>query len=339
MPLARTTLKEGTLLYTAGLRARVELARDNMVTALVLKLAVTITILAAANTAAAVQKGGIWGVISRLEVVLNNTETYLSLPGWALPWLAWLWTGQFPEQQDTLGDGVAVNPPLFSTLVIPFLQPASAKPHDTVLDCRRARNVDLWVTWAGAATSISSGATGFTANPVLTVTAERMYPLASQVDPEARPIRWQRDFSPVDIAATNAALRINISTGYVYRGFVCVYDDDGAMTAGALTGLKLRSGQVTYFDLEEDELRQIARKRYGLIDRTAPLVYSRGQNSLLGFYWVDLLQDGRLTECLDTTNWSELYFEANIVKPAGVSTLYIFPWAFFPPAKPESIAA
>jgi len=323
------TMLERTLAFSAGNIVSGELARGGLIRELYLQLTQAPTVAGAANTAAAVRRGGPWGVIRRLEIILNGSEVVLSLPGAALPFLAGHWLGRFPNLTATLGDAATANPVLNDTIVIPFLQPFAAKPFDTVLDVRRARQVEVRVTW-GTFTDVSSGATAYTTNPVLEISSLRSVPLPEDVPDGAVFTEWRRTQQEVAVPATTTQQRIDLSTGYVYRGAIFETLDAGDMESDVLNRIRVKSGATAFQDLRSVVMREAARQRFGI--QVAPsAVYSRGQNDLDAWYLWDQVTDGRLSEAVDTLAFSEFFVEADVTVGGGATIVNIYPWILIPP--------
>jgi hypothetical protein len=323
------TMRERTLAYSANQIVSGELARGGLIRELYLRLTQAPTVTGAANTAAAVRKGGPWGVIQRLEVILNGSDVILSLPGYALPVLAGLWMRRFPRLTATLGDSTTANPSLDDTLVIPFLQPYAAKPMDTVLDVRRARQIEVRVTW-GSHLNVSSGASGYTANPSLEISSLRSIPSPSEISDDQVFTEWRRITQEISYSTASSSMRVDLSTGYVYRGCVINLDNAGDDEPALLTSLKVKSGATVFQDLRASTMRELARTRYGVVDYGIDAVYGRGQNDLNAWLVWDQVTDGRLAEAIDTLPFSEFYLECETTV-VGTPKLILFPWLLIPP--------
>jgi hypothetical protein len=329
---------ERTLAFSAGNLVPGDLARGGIVRELACQLTATPTVAGAANTAAAVRRGGVWGAISRLEVVVNSSEFLVSLPGYALPFLQFMWTGRMPRQTptdsitvSTLGDAATANPPLDSTVYLPFTQPLSAKSLDTALDVRRALAFEIRATWGLAtAADISSGATAYTANPSLETTVNRSYPTDEQVPPDAILTEWRRNFTQFALPATTAAQRIDLIRGYAYRGLIIETHNNGAQAASIMNKIAIKSGATVFASMRAEPMKDFFRSRYNLNENSVPVEYARGQNTLAGWYLLDFLQDGRLSETIDTAGLAEFYAELDVIGGANINAVF-YPWYFSPP--------
>lgn len=323
-------LLERALPYSTGNIVSGELARGGLIREVYLNLTQQPTVTGAANTAAAVRRGGPWGVIKRLEIVLNGSEVVFSIPGAALPFLAAHWLGKFPDLEATLGDATTANPTFNNTIVIPFLQPFAAKPFDTVLDVRRARQIEVKVTW-GSHLDVTTGATAYTTNPVLEVSSLRSIPLPEDVPDSAVFTEWRRLLQEVSVPATTTQQRIDLSTGYVYRGALIETLDAGAQSSAILNRIKVKSGATAFQDVRARPLRELARQRFAIQPFGIPAVYSRGQNNIDAWYLWDQVTDGRLSEAVDTLAFSEFYIEADVTVGGGATLMEIYPWILIPP--------
>lgn len=329
---------ERTLAFSAGATSPGDLARGGVVRELALQLTAQPTVIAGSNSAANVRRGGVWGAISRLEIVVNSSEFLVSLPGYSLPFLQFFYTGRMPRQTATdtiavsaLGDGTTANPSLDSTVYLPFSQPLSAKALDTVLDVRRALAFEVRATWGLAtAADVTSGATAYTASPSLEVNVNRSLPTDAQIGADQVLTEWRRNFTNVPVPTTTAAQRIDLVRGYAYRGLIIEANNNGAQGAGILNKVAIKSGATVFASLRALPMIELFRSRYNLNELAVPVEYTRGQNSLAGWYFLDFLQDGRLSETLDTGGLAEFYAECDVTGGANNQAV-IFPWYFAPP--------
>lgn len=321
--------REATVDYSANNQVTREITKGGLIRDIKLRLTMQPTATAGQNVAANVMRGGPWGVIRRLEIVLNGSEQTLSLPGWVLPYLATHWSQRAPWLDETLGDGSTVNPSLVADLTIPFLQPFAVRPMDTVLDARALRTLEIKVTW-GDHTNVLSAATGFTTAPSLDVVASRATPVPAEIKDSTVFMEWRRTSIEDTIAATATQRRLNLSRGFVYRGLFLVTTDGGVIQGDILNELTIKSGATTYFRELSSTLRESTRERYGIDARNVSAVYSRGENSFAGVYWWDHVYDGRLTESIDTLRFSEFFLEMDVTVGAGATLLHIFPHQLIP---------
>lgn len=329
-----STIRERILNFSAGQEVRQEISRGGLVREIYLRLTQQPTVAGAANTAAAVQRGNGWGVIRRLEIVLNGSDTILSLPGYALPVLAGLQMRRFPALTATLGDGATANPSLDDSLVIPFLQPFAAKPLDTLLDLRRVRLAEVRVLW-GTHLNVSSGATAYTTAPSLEVSTYKSIPTPAEIPDNQIFTEWRRYLQEVTAPAVTVNQRIDLSTGYVYRGCIIETENNGTQSGAILNELRVKSGATVFQDMRAVTMREIYRTRYGISDIGASAGYSRGQNNLDGWYVWDQITEGRLAEAIDTQPFSEFFLEANVTGGANIRA-NLFPWILIPPRAPAA---
>lgn len=324
--------EDGTVPYRANNPETLDLSRGTLCREMLLRLTMQPTATAGQNAAANVQWGGPWGVIRRLEIVLNGSDSILNLTGADLSRLAWHQLGIAPDVPDTLGDGATANPALDVSLIVPFWMPRAAKPMDTVLDTRRLASYSIRVTW-GTFTDVISAATAWTAEPVLTVQQLRS---SGEIAADARFTEWRRFAIVQDATVTNPQLRVQLPTGFVYRGFaVNLYDTSlpgDSATPANLKRIRVKSGSTTFADLSAQALQAWYRQRYGIpFDAAAiPDAYTDGDNNIGSWWFLDNVTDGRLKEATDTARYSEYILEADITGAAN-QQLRILPMALVPP--------
>ena len=191
-----------------------QLGRGMLYRELVLSLSGTITYAAgASNAVATTARGDEWSILSSIQVIANGTDVIRSFSGLQLRWLnKWLYNS-VPRGSATWGDGTTAAPTVNSTMLIPFWQPLSVKPMDTVFDSSAVSDFRLEIT-TGAFTSVTTGTapTAFAltldigSNESFGVSGEfsdcRIYPLS------------------VVYAGANATAQIQLPVGPLYRGFV-----------------------------------------------------------------------------------------------------------------------
>lgn len=323
--------EEKTFRYFTNNPDTIDVSRGTLIRELLLRLQMTPTSTAANNAAANIQWGGPWGVIRRLEVILNGSDTILNLTGPDLTRLHYFLFGEAAEVPDTLGDGATANPPLDVFLIVPFWMPRAAKPLDTALDTRRLSSLEVRVTW-GTFTDVIFAATAWTAEPVLTASFLRS---SGGIPANTRFAEWRRFIITADITSSNAAQRINLPVGQVYRGLLLNIHNSStigdANQGGAINRLKVKSGPTVFADLTGEALREWSLQRYGIHRDSLPDVYSDGDNKLLtDWYYLDFVTDGRLAEAIDTARFSEFFVELDVTGFAN-GQVRILPQAFVPP--------
>jgi hypothetical protein len=323
--------RQRVVAYSANNQVTEELSRSMLYRELFLTLTAQPTVAGAANTAANTEKGGLWGVIRNLELVLNGADVVFRWDGAALLQHQRIWYGNINgsaagDPTPLLGDGATANPSLVHTLILPFWLPNAIKPIDTMLDSRDLSNFDVRVTW-GDHTDINSAATGFTTAPQLTVSSYESFGL-----PRGVPlIQWRRNVIQQSITSTTADFRIDLPVNFAYRGFVLNLQEAGVDATAALpilNNLQLKSGTTVFADLERRVLFESYRQRMQL----QPGYNIGPDNDEAAWVIFDNAVDGRFSESIDTFGFSEFFLNLDVTAGAA-STIRVYPMQFVLPRK------
>lgn len=320
------TRRQQPVTYTgSGQKQIVQLNKGLLYRALMLRLTGAATTTIANNTAALTSLGDEWGVIKKVEIIANGSDVLFSMSGNDLWWYNRLWYDTFPHVTPTIGDGATANPAFDSTLIIPFWSPRSSKKIDTALFSGEFSDFRLEITW-GTFTDINSAATAFTTNPVVEVGS-------TEQEPSVLPPVLRRIIKYVQQpAGANAAFRIPLDVGPMYRGFLINTTNTAGTTESAaqFSNVKLVSGSTVYADISEPMLQQSGNLLYGIpfgIEKTtAGIAYQTTpristSSSQAAWYNFDLVQDGYLTEAINTSSLSELYLEFNVTGACTINVL------------------
>lgn len=292
------------------------------------------TLTAANNLVANTLKGDEWGVVKRIRIIANSSDVLFDMSGTQLWWFNRFHYNNKPAITTTLGDDTTANP-LFgqqvgvtntgsgSTLIIPFWALKSVKPMDSVFDSGGLTDFRMEVTW-GTFTDVNSAATAWTNAPTLSVHSHE-----NELTPAFYPPLVKRTVAQQQIVnGASTAFRFNLDVGPLYRGFlfnVTTNANPAVDTPGLITNVKLVSGSTIFFDCEESFLNQYGSFRTGVPFNvefsslatagvtTAEAFYrspkiNTSENET-GWYALDLVTDGYLSECINTARFNEFYLE------------------------------
>ena len=151
------------------------------------------------------------------------------------------------------------------------------------------------------------------------------------------------------VAGANAQQQIPLPVTCIYRGFFIniangtansAADNGGTgFTTPAITNIKVISGSTVFRDIPARMLKDWQAQRLNFnremltaASSAAPVggFVSNQRNTLAnedGWYFVDLCQDGFLSEGIDASGLSELYLELNI---SAACTVTVIPIQLFP---------
>jgi hypothetical protein len=196
-------------LYSAGTRQTVQLDRDGVLLALMLR--VQFRIQNAATGPTTPLWGGLSRILRRVEVVANGQDTALNVNGAHLASRHLLEVGQRPLGMDAAIVTTA-NAATDYDITIPLrftLPPGAQRRDDTAMDLRALQQAILAVTWGDASDifGVPNGAT------IQNVTAEVTGHYLVNANPAARFLVRAMDIQEVDNTTTNANLSILLDRG------------------------------------------------------------------------------------------------------------------------------
>ena len=316
------TRKQTTVTYQANSKKTENLSRGMIYRELYLRLQGQPTVTLGNNISSKTLLGDEWACVQEIKIVANGTDVIKTISGKALRWLNFFWYGNQPQITPTLGDGATANPTFDSYLILPFEMPNVRRPFDTAFDSSTVSSLTIEVTW-GDSTSINADAAAWTTDPTLEV-----YSLES-FGVNIVPTQWRIYPIQKTITATNSKLRVELTTGVMYKGFYINTTDAGVEQGDILNNVKVVSGTTVYYDLPDNLIREITRKRMGLNRNHSGAAYDDLQignnNSFEGNYYIDLTPAGMLTEAIDTLGFSEFHLELDVTVGAGATNLTIIP--------------
>lgn len=281
-PATVITRRQQPITYVQGAKQVIPLSRNLFTRGLLLRLTETPTVTAANNTVANTQYGDEWASVAKVEVFANSATLLFSAAGSDLKPLTRIMAGHQPRMQTNLGDAQTANPVLDSSIYIPFINPRSRRPLDTILFAGELSDFRLEVTFAAdvtGGTSVNSAATGWTAQPLLEVyTREQSAPINPATGQIALPLFFRRVLkTPIVFAAANADFPQKLNTGPIYRGLILNQFNAGADTTANIVNIKVENGATTFLDESYNSL-QAYKNQENDIDE---LQFMFGQTNLL----------------------------------------------------------
>lgn len=210
---------------------------------------------------------------------------------------------------------------------IPFEMWRAVKPIDTLLDSSGLATLDLIVDW-GSGADIFGGAYGGT------VTVNSAYLYVSSVEsvgvPEGTKFFTHKEYSIEQlITAATTRLQVNLPVSNLYRGFWLKTVSDDCNVETILNNIQLKSGTEVYVNRAAYHLQMDNRVDYQLenpVSLAAALGGAEYENLIrTGWYFVEFVRDGRLTECLDTSRLSSLEFVLDVNHPGTTDSVTIYP--------------
>ena len=316
-----------TVTYVTNGQKSEDLSRGLTLRSLFLRLTGAPTVTAGNNTLANTALGAEWGCVKLIELIANGNQVIRSMTGRQLFWYNYFMYGVVPPLTPGIGDGATANAPFDVVLALPMWMPRSIRPMDTALDTSLLSDFKIRITW-GTYTDINSAATAWTTSPQIDV-----HSLESSG--AAGPFALQTVYATQNtITASDPKKQIYLPTGDMYRGFLINTTDAGVDVNDILNNVKFKSGTTVFYDQPDVMIKQAegwlsAGIPHQIQDSIAAGVYQSGMrgtpNDLAGWYFIDFVTDGRLTESIDTRGFSEAYLELDVTVGAGTTVLNILP--------------
>lgn len=361
MPQQVRIRRQGAVVYQTGQLVPFQLSRGMVYREIYLRMqaaiAVTTGSIVTALTAQQIAGGGIWNICKSIEILANGSDSLRRFSGEQLNALQPLWFNAPPKSQGwtpfvTSGTNLAT---IDTMLVLPYWQPKSLRPLDTALDARLLSQLQLNITWGSITDVISAnyipnttGVYSFSTNPTLTVYSNESFdPSKAQSFAQYRNFQITDNSQFANGAVTNG--KITLPVGQMYRGFlICcksaVQTASGsagyglaADIAGAINGIRLKSGTLVYHDMDNIAVQESYRQRNGIYrsqDTAGVLIEFGGLQNANSQYnpdaytMVDLCADGYMSEAIDTLGFSELYLE--IDTNTAIAQMTVIPMQIIP---------
>lgn len=333
-PATVITRREQPVTWVNGNKQVIPLSKTLFSRGLILRKTEQLTLAAASNTVANTQYGDEWANVAKVEVFVNSATLLFSAAGSDLKSLARIMgganrplaQGHRPRIQTNLGDGATVNPSLDSTVYIPFVNPRSRRPLDTLLSCPEFSDYRLEVTFASEATpgtAINSAATGYTANPLIEV-YQRVQ--SAPIDPKTGKVMLPPFYrrmlkTPVIFAAANSDFPQKLNTGPIYRGIVMNTLSGGAESHTILTNVKVENGATTYVDQSAASLQAVNNSHWDINEEqfaASTGIWTQSKGGVSGNFdplsWIfaDFCEDGFMSEAIDTQATGDTFVHLNV---------------------------
>ena len=320
--------------YEANGQKTIKIDRGFVLREIPLTLTATVAVAALGDTTsrANIFAAGIWGLVRQLRLKLNSNTNIREIDGNTLMLLNRFYYGSGDlDQFNIIGiaaDGSAV---VESTMILPLWMVNSRRPIDTQHDATLLSNLELTVNW-GTAADVGSGTGLEVSNVSMNVGTLNAVGVKGPFNQQLLTQRIEAN------VATNTKFQIDLPVGNLYRSFLIGQMDANAQndeSTNRIANIKLKSGGTNYVDIDAVQYRRWQRKKLGIYQSldvgagaTNPEFTSAGR-VIDNWYYVDLVTDGMLSETLNTTSFSELKLELEIVN-GPIPTLVVVPQEIIP---------
>lgn len=322
----RTRPQAKQITFSPNNKVSVSLGRGMVYRELAVRLQGQLAVAAVDNTAAKTLAGDEWAAVKKIEVIANGNDVLKTYSGNALWWFNYTQYGVPPRITPTIGDAATLNPSFDVVLILPFWMPRSISPMDTALDARTLSSLEVAVTWGDYA-DLNASATGWTSTPTVDIWSLESFNIDGPFSV------WR--IAPIEktITAKTSRLQIQLPVGRMFRSFLINTTDAGVDVSTILNNIKIVSGSTVFSDIQcgNTVLQQWQHIRAGIsrpFDDGAAAYddLRRGDaNDVDGWYDLDLVTDGFLSEALDSLGFSELILECDVNVGVGTTKLTVYP--------------
>ena len=327
MPQQVRWRRQKNLSYSENNTVTEELGRGMIYRELYLRLRCTLEAAAGnAVTQANTERGDHWGIVRDIKIVANGSQVLRRFSGNELRWINKLIYGYNPR--NPLAPGIAAEGTLAidDTLIIPFWSPTSIRPIDTALDARLLSSLEIEVTWGDAADVSSATSFSFSVDPTLQVCSLESFGISADFATD-RIFKIQSNG-----VAANDNFEVDIPVNDVYRAFL-INASASDVDQSYLDNIKLKSGTTVFADLPAQVLKDSTLLRQGIqigyddAGTANDQVFVSADSDIEGWYLLNLITDGRLSEGVDARGLAELKLELNVNTQADIVVL---PYSFTP---------
>lgn len=212
------------------------------------------------------------------------------------------------------------------------------KPVDTLLDSAPLATLELIITW-GSGNDVMNDAYNAGVG-VVTVNSASLYVAALEsvgVPAGTRFMQNKEYMIRSQVNAASASHQIQIPVSNLYREFILKTHSDGVQVDTILNNIQIKAGTEVFKNRYAGFLQMDNRLALGIEvperDESAAAVDHYFLEHLLeGYYLLDFVVDGRLTECLDTSRLSSVDLLLDVNNPGTDDFIDVFPTEIIMPA-------
>ncbi len=213
---------------------------------------------------------------------------------------------------------------------IDFAMPRAIRPIDTLLNSAGLATLDFIVTF-GNPDDVMNDAYDPAAGGC-SVDAATLYVAAVEavgIPPGTRFMVFKEYMIRSQVTATSTSHQIQLPVSNLYRSFILKTHSDGDQVDTILNSIQIKAGTEVFKNRFAGFLQMDNRLECGIevaeVDGSAAAVDHYFLEHLLeGYYLLEFVKDGRLTECLDTSRLSslELMLDVNTVGTSDFIDIY-----------------
>lgn len=323
--MSKKTVQQDLRTLSLGSPETIQLPREQNMAIRDIVLRCWGTVDVVANTAYTQLAQGLARCLSSIQVKKEGRETVFDMPGFLLYELNKIHygvAGSITLAAVTNGTNVSCD----VSLKIPMQNLLGIKPFDTLLDTTNLTTLDLLINTISAQNLVYGGTGTITVNSAIQLsTVINKEDLSQALIKRGKTFNFGRlhqylaNKVVVSGASNNFPVK-PIATGNLYKGFMIFTEDVGVPVNTLITNIKLKSGSNVICDIPSYQCQYAMKNKFGITSLST------------GVYYIDLMPDGFLNSCLDTSQMNTLEFEFVTAAPGGTAYIYIVAEEYLPPA-------
>jgi len=221
--------------------------------------------------------------------------------------------------------------------VIDFAMGRAIRPIDSLLDSAGLATLDLIVNF-GAGDDVMNDAYDPAAGGVVVNSATLYVASVEAVGvPPGTVFMTNKEYMlRSQVTAASTRHQINLPVSNLYRSFIIKTHSDGDQVNTILNNITIKAGTEVFKYRIASFLQMDGRIEF----QTESPIGQDGQDRahqedvVPGYYTLEFVKDGRLTECLDTSKLSSLMLELDVAHPGTGDFIDVYPTELLVPAVP-----
>lgn len=224
--------------------------------------------------------------------------------------------------------------------VIDFAMWRAIRPIDSLLDSAGLATLDLIINW-GAGHDVMNDAYDPAGGDGVTVNSATLYVAAVEsvgVPPGTVFMTNKEYMLRSQVTAVSTRHQINLPVSNLYRSFVIKTHSDGDQVDTILNHLTIKAGTEVFKYRIASFLQMDNRIEFATESPISQDTQDRShqEDVIPGYYVLEFVKDGRLTECLDTSKLSSLTLELDVAHPGTNDFIDVYPCELLVPAVPAT---
>jgi len=304
------TREVGSKAFVASGQETINLPRDYAYVDIMVELDCLITV-SGGNTSGTLADNAPAQLIKTIEIRANGRDVIKSLDYSGLVRLTQLRYGTAPNNTILASGDNQTNTHCYVYGIIPQAMWRSVKPFDTLFNAKVLSTYEAIISFgatadiystAGNRTTAATGTVYLTCRESVGLPDNTILPINKEGTIE----------STVTATATEHKIPLNYAKDLSYRALVLRTLDGGAVSNSIINNIKLQSGGVIFYNVNGTRTRNRNKLIYSV--ETMPT----------GYYAIDMCEDGRLGDSLDTSGLSSLDLILDVTVGSGTTKIKVY---------------